>query len=418
MNRLFLAASLLLLSHSLVLGQGVLRTEREACLVLPQELISGPVVTGVLVDPETKWVALSRVHPEASGSVELSISLWNPRTRRTSVAWKQTLEASSPALVSLDGMLGNRVLATIRFESRTTILSISPSGGASRTLAEFSAGTYCSLTLAPDSTKAWLNAISSTQNESFLFDERGKLTAQPALNGAYAVTWSETTGQLLLRKPAAEGTPAWLLFDPKTSEIKSIERPERPIQKLVPEATPELRFVKAAGKLLDERKTEHRLNPLWLEDRSGERVLLSVAPELRPQAMLPAAALYLADGALWAAPIQRVERTAFEIAHREAQRKATLANVRQLESALEQYAMDNKGFPPVGADVLALLCGPDAYIRSDDAFRDSKGASQFNWSWSGETDSAGRPKDGAILGVLKSTYGTVTLRYGKSPAWD
>lgn len=77
--------------------------------------------------------------------------------------------------------------------------------------------------------------------------------------------------------------------------------------------------------------------------------------------------LYFSQGGLYIAPISRTGRETFVAGRDAAVKRQMLANLKQIISAAEQYALDNKSFPAAGSDLSTLLTGPSNYLGTTPA---------------------------------------------------
>src|SRR5439155_16057810 len=97
-------------------------------------------------------------------------------------------------------------------------------------------------------------------------------------------------------------------------------------------------------------ETSQPVHPLWLESPAPSehpRALISADADWSMPAPDGSAVLYVSDGAVWVAPIERRPKEEVEAAIREAQRLQAMSNAKQIALGAMMYAQDyDETFPP------------------------------------------------------------------------
>jgi hypothetical protein len=388
-------------SHALTTPSGVL-------VPLPAEqILQGS--SGVFADVQGRWLVAGRVKfPDSvlsglespADAEESSLHLWSARTRRTTLLWREPgMQFPKPLFA-----IGERVLVQLdRLEGPPRLLLVNP---VRATVQELTLPKgLSSVHVDPGGECALVQLWEKEGVTLALLKADGRLT--PFSLGEQEVPQGFTPDQKALYV---------VQLDPKTRTRKYFrqelatgartplkERPEWP-PKPIPGPENPLRFVTEPTTL-----GEKKVPMLWLEDREKKRTRLG--PELQPIALLPTAAIYgNSQGGLFALPLYATDAKTLEEKEKQLLTRAITATARQIDSALEQYALDNKSLPAPGSDLIALLCGPERYIRSSDSFYDAKGKPLLQWVWDGHVGTDGKPLKGASLATLAWKYGTVTIR--------
>ncbi|MBB6052023.1 hypothetical protein [Armatimonas rosea] len=394
-----------------------------AYLPEPAEQISGAGTTDVFVEPTGRWVlsARSYVKPEAETlflppasrgelEVDCSVSLWNPRLRRSTVLWRY--KTARFGYIHFLGAFAGGVLIELQDGESRTLLRFDAEAGTVRKLTELDPLT--AVAVSPKGNLAALIRTGPEKSVQFLSSD-GKIgpsltfpkDLRPSrLSGLSSHDWTtEATGLVFFaREEKTEAIRYWALAYP-SGELT----PTSPPQPLVPAETKTLlQTVASKATVSDSAARLVQESALWLEGEKSSEALLAVGA-------LPGGvhgdgrfALYYQSSCLYAVPLLRVPRAAYEVARREAEKRVAVANARMFDSALEQYALDNKDFPPPGSDLLDLLVGTGTtkYIKGgSDAFRDKAGNSLISYVWNGSKEK------GAPMATVKWRGGTITIRY-------
>jgi type II secretory pathway pseudopilin PulG len=100
-------------------------------------------------------------------------------------------------------------------------------------------------------------------------------------------------------------------------------------------------------------------------------------------------------------------------------KRQMLANLKQIISAAEQYALDNRGFPATGSDLRELLVGPKNYIVNDSGFRNPlTGESSFRFTYTGGPVKLNDPNGPAIEMGRLSGQGGAYIWTNKGISWQ
>ena len=397
----------------------VVVTDREAFLLLPDEVAVGPHVQQVKSHPGGRYTIAVRQRMEmpknpsvlgAPPAGDVSVVVWDSRTRRAAVAWKSPLNAGAQAAVeSVEWLPGSDLaLAWAQVVSqppgktvsvRRTLLLLDASRGSARPIpaAVPDTDTYERLLVSPGQPLAVLHAL--PQNTLRVVRANGTVSAPVSVPNNVQVSgdWSENgellylaeialaspvgTGAGLAGRDAPEAGPEvappvapaagparrWYALNARTGAIGPVPKPtvvsSRPSQQppaggaVAAAATLPLRLKAGAG-TLTEAGTTQALRPLWLESVAPSdepRALL--APDGHGETLVPdgSGALYQSGGALHVVPFLRIDKATFLAARREAQQAVAMSNAKQIGLACMMYAQDYDERYPPAEDIVNVL---------------------------------------------------------------
>jgi hypothetical protein len=454
-------------------------TDKEAVVVGPAQILAMPTVTEVAPHPEGRYVLVVRQEADrlpfklgetgdagtynAPGR-EVSIALWSSRREKVTTVWRRTPDTDTEVSVwSLDWLPGTAnalgLVQTVRRggpEPEATsyeLVSVNAAQGSSRTAAVPKAllqgGPMLTVLAAPSGSPVLLQCLYRTDKGSATTLYRLDATtgvldaARPAARldasvifGRWLADGKTLVGARTETGPDGKRRYVWMTLDPATGTTRDLPEAPKPAE-MAPR--PDQRTESAAAAALPLRLATV---PAQVTE-SGKGVPLSLVyleaatPDegTRPQdrrtlvaadartgegaGLLPdgSAALYFVRDTLFVAPLRRADRAAFLDARRAAWRREMVANAKQLDSALQQYALDNKGvYPPPGSDIRSLIVGEKAYIKRDTGFYDPEtGADGFTYTYTGRKDAQGR----VSLFTLRGAGGTITIyAEGGKDGWD
>lgn len=397
-----------------------------AFLLGDAQMIAGSAIAGIAPSPAGRYVLVLRrqLPPLLSQAAfldgpkpddgEISLILWNARTRRADILWKRA--AGAGAITDVRWLPGtDRAIAvseTITPSSggkpdvRRALVLIDASRASLRPLTALGVGEMLNLSPAQPLAVLIQGYEKDGGDETFrLVRAGGTVSARIALPPSRAVppagyktqfssadvfwsedgaapyvaatTWFVTEPSVRPRKQVR--VDRWFALNPRTAALSPLaEKPEglakSGASKVAPAANPPLRLAQTtvAAKKGDNTET---LRPLWLEatgetsdpkDDEAPRALVAAHGQGGFVLADGSAVLYVSGGALYAVPLLRVDKTAFLQARRAAQRAATLSNAKQIAIALHMYAQDyDEVFPPAGGDTAGQI-GP--YLKNASVF--------------------------------------------------
>jgi hypothetical protein len=398
-----------------------------AYLPEPAEQISGAGTTDAYIEPSGRWVlsARSYVKPEAETlflppasrgeqAVDCSVTLWSPRQRRSTVLWRY--KTTRFGFVHFLGAFAGGVLIEQQEGESRTLLRFDAEAGTVRKLTELDPLT--AVAVSPKANLAALIHSGPEKSVQFLSSD-GKLG--PSLtfpkdlrpSRTSSNDWSaDGTGLVFFsREEKTEAVRYWALSYP-SGELTPTN-PPKPLVPVLPKSA--LQTVASKATVSDNAARLVQESALWLEGEKSSQTLLAVGAYPGGVHGDGKFALYYQNSCLYAVPLLRVPRAAYEVAQTEAEKRVAVAHARMFDSALEQYALDNKDFPPPGSDLLALLVGTGTtkYIKGgSDGFRDKAGNSLISYVWNGSKEK------GAPMATVKWRGGTITIRYNDDFAYS
>jgi hypothetical protein len=450
-------------------------TETEAWLQGGVEMIAGPRVGSLHPSPDGRYLLIQResldlaaaaarsftVSPEQAPVPPLgekSLVLWNSRSRRSSVLWRQPVVGGEPAAATPPAQQLEEIQWLPRSEAalvttRAAALRGATEGAepqATRALLLLDAARAAlrpllalheteTLLVAPTQPVAVLHRYGETTRDGAGQEER---VVRPAFlrflraNGSvgrpiplptpdtFPVSWSRDGQVVHLRAWERVETPRrrvvsrWFALRVATGAITPLaEEPgdvaeqasaEKAAMALVERLPVRVRQTTIRIK---EDTTTQQLRPAWLE---------SVAPSEEPRTLLAAdseralllpdgsAALYVSRGALFAVPLVRLDKTAFLDARRRALRAMATSNAKQIGMALMMYAQDyDEVFPPGGGDTMNQVL---PYVRNQDVFHDpGTGAPGFVYTFGGGSLSGIQEPASTVIGYVTGPGGRAEI---------
>ena len=373
--------------------RGTLRAGGKAFLIEPAQVIADGNVTEVLATANGSRVIVLRDYfrptpnnllgdknavssyplfpkPEPG---EASVTVWNAFTRKGSVVWRQRIDSDRVLLLGFNGVLhgagGDRVLVNVITQTpqdkteKYGLLMIDPD----RITARFVNGLspdFGTIKPAPHLPFAALLDVGETAKNGLRFlrpDGTQTAPIQQPESTAW-LTWSD--GGMLLgvhfeqtksgRRPAT-----WYTADPRTGNLTALPaRPKLPSpsdETPQPETVPELQLATRPPLPLSGTQTPS----VWLEaksekpEKAQEKQAVLLSAEGVPVFLLPRAALFLQNGALFAAPLQTVREEELAAIERKQSRDKAGRITKQIGLAILGYIQDNDLCYPASATGLA-----------------------------------------------------------------
>lgn len=372
-------------------------TERDVFWLTGAEMIAGPEVIGIQPAPVGRWVLAVRMWHEMPATLspppdkepggEVSLLLWDSRTRRTTTLWRQPIEAGQIEDIrwlprSERALVVARVTRLLpplgEPEVRRSLLLVDPERSTPRVLATLAGDE--TLKVSPMQPLAVLSSVVEGRSAFRVVGAGGNVGALlPAPEGAVpSEQWSTDGYQLYLGKlirSAAEPkklATEWHALNLGTSTIRALEQPPTDLYKPADPFAEALAALpvrlKQSTATLTEEGTQQTLRPLWLSgDLRSERPRALVASDSGMGTLLPdaSAVIYSQAGALYAVPLLRLDKTAYLSARRAAQKAVTISNAKQLGLGLMMYAQDyDETYPPADDPMEVLL----PYIKNRTLF--------------------------------------------------
>ncbi len=390
--------------------RGVLSANGKGYLIEPPSEIAGPGVREVFAYPDGNRVVVLRVAyrplpdlllgvgstlPLAPQPVpgEASLILWNAATRKSTLLWRQRIEPNERITFRFQGSLPNvnRAEASDRaivgFNvttpdnpkqiARQMLLLVDADRATARQV-NLSLNDYAWTNTSPTLPFAALVGWEAATDARLRFVRPdGSLTAPIVQPGPiYWKGWRNdgTVYRGLQIVPSATDPKIvsykWFDANPKTGALTPIATPpksnEVEAEPPAPETLPDL--VLTVRPPLPQSETQTA--SVWLqakaETQSGniktkpEAVLVSAEGE--PVFLLPRAALYLSNGALYAAFIQSVNAATLSAIQKKRQRDTVIGYTKQIGLGLLRYIQDNNEKFPASANGLSGLIGP--YLKN------------------------------------------------------
>ena len=305
-------------------------------------------------------------------SGEATITVWNAFTRKASVVWRQRIETNTVFSFYFCGTLrspsGDRILVNTltKAEADTAsyhgLLMIDTERGTVRPVAV--GADFGTVNPSPRLPFAALTgAVRAASGLRFL---RANGSQTPALVLPESVRWTEWsaggTQFLGVHFSGTEGgiQTRWYAADPQTGVLTTLSEPhEGSTISIFP--TPE---TIDALKLITLPEMFHGLSStsVWLtsqeSDNPADKNAVLLSAEGTPVFLLPRAALYLVNGALFAAPIQTVRGEDLAAIERKQSRAKTGRTAKAIGLALFEYMLENnENFPASASGLSADIAG-------------------------------------------------------------
>ena len=383
-------------------GTMAVTTAADAYLLMPAELISGPVVTQMQVSPTSSNVAVLRKSLRVSVAnlptrerpmpepprEEQELTFWNVTIRKPVALWQSAqpytsvvLSAWMPRTESLFAVVARGIppdgapsAQPVAHEWKVLLLGL----GIERAVAvPVPVGDYVQVNIDVSPTKpiAVLRLVAAGRagaESLYLVHPNARLGARIDFPGAGhpAVEWN-TNGEpmLVTVESADQGIRRTVLgVDARTGQTVTLPadtqtwRPETGLTTTLPI------HVTTRSQALVEGDSKQRITPAWLESVTKSeypRALLttdSTYVRLLPDA---SGAVFSAHNAAWFTPLLKVNKATYLAARRAAERTVALSNAKQVGLAVVMYAQDNDEVLP-GSDGIQARLSP--YLRNDSLF--------------------------------------------------
>jgi hypothetical protein len=366
---------------------GVVKTERDAYLLLAPEFVAGPKITEVrpslnhdflLVVRESRPVTppLAPLKPPS----EVSLILWDMRTRKSTVVWRTAATPEHNVFVDPKWIPGTSDIALVtvmmfdkdgangEVTGQSRILRVDARTAAIKTLA----------TAAQDEAVVvgWSQPVVALSSEGkgvrLLRLDSGIGRTFPVPPKVFLSSWYEEgkslTGMRLEKQADGKYQRTYYLLDIQTGQItEQAERFKAPNRSIARPELPPLHIARGSGTLTGQGGVKMDLNPLWLsgvtKDTEGSALL---TPDGERPELLRHTALFYSKGALYAAPIEKLDRTAYEKLRREVLRRQAMNNAKQIGIAMMMYAQDyDEMLPTPGGEVRDMI---NPYLKNDRVF--------------------------------------------------
>ena len=377
-------------------------TDKDAFVLLPAELISGPVVMQSSLSPAGRNVAVLRksarfsaenvpsaAHPNPpppreeheilfwNAGIRRPVSLWQSAQPRTNVSLSAWMPETESLFAVVDRVIPRDVSQPNQFpehEWKVLLLGLgieravqvpTPTGRFSRVNVEVS----------PLKRLAILQLVSDGSEHTellYLLHPNGRVGVQVAApaSGNYSIAWDLTGNPILVRLQTRGATAETRLssIDPRTGRTDVLEKSpqmaevRRDQASIVPFHAVVQRHDLAAG------NTTQRISPIWLEWASkGESSRALLTPNGADVRLLPDSigALYNAHNALWFTPLLQMNKGEYLAMRQAAERAAALSSAKQLGLAAIMFANDNDDVLP-GPDGIEAKLAP--YLLNDSLF--------------------------------------------------
>ena len=303
-------------------------------------------------------------------------------------------------------------------------------------------------------TQPYVLAVSDKDQEAVwtIIDGRGRITHTFTTAWGFVTGWDETgtIAGLSVAKKREDGTYTRHYFTvdittgvvtPTTKQIKSASPTTNAFPlRLVSTHTILPAQVKADAKAFGATLTLH---PLYLEDAAipatatpppGKAPATPPAPTTAPtpfslphsqlvaphadQAYLLAdmsAVLFIADDAVYAAPVTRLSRARFDAELQATLKAETIANAKQVALSLIMYAQDNdETFPPAGD--ISPLVGP--YLRDQTVLVSPATGAPFTYTLNGEKIAQLSSVGTTVIGYLNGPGGRAVVYADGHVKWE
>jgi hypothetical protein len=361
-------------------------------LLLPPELVAVPTVEAVLFSPSGRYAVVRRgsmrltveslreaVTAQRPPPGETSLIWWDSRTRVAREVWKADTPGTSVERIE---WLPGADVALILVQEGQGALTRWSAWRIARSAAQLITRTppsdigLLSLHVSPTRPLAVLEhslwterqvpqpdgktrVTTSHQNDLVMLDQNGSLGAHvalPAWTTVYAVQWDPEGNPLLMLARSLPGQrrerTQWYSLSPRSGQVSLVVgRPafyEPKAQGAREPASDSPLRVRLSPTVLKEEKGATGPGLLWLESaENSEKPRTLVCGDSTGGQLLPGASgvLYQSQGALWVAPLLKLERTEYvalsALANARAEQARTLSRAKQIGLALALYAQDH-----------------------------------------------------------------------------
>jgi hypothetical protein len=408
-----------------------------AYLLGPAEQAAGPGVSWTQAAPKGRYILCERrkypvLLPEPGVSLppaELSLVLWDTKTRKASTPWRFTeteeqrvythLAKWLTPTVALVAQEGAIVDEKGNLTTKSSLLIVNCGTGATQVMP---------LMLSMGGPAVYVNPVQplvivhgSNQfgtmlAQVILLRTSGQQVAQKVLSpGGMPAGWSTDGKRFYLRGfDDKTNQTVWRAVDLNLNVTTLSEAPKDIYkeEKTTPESLP-IRAVEQSATLTTGSRSE-KLPSLWLE--SAEKVpAVRVAAEIDPVSGILlsdlSAVAYRHQSALYVKPLIALEKAAYEELLRRAERLRLVSNSKQVGLALVMYAMDNKESFPAGGSNLSELVLP--YLKNGDLLK----GFQFTYTGPSEIGKIEKPAE-AVLGYFDGPGGRAVVYADGHARWE
>jgi hypothetical protein len=402
-------------------------TDREAFVLQEPALVSAPPVQTAQWSGDGRFVLVVRQLPERKGQPipsELSLQLWSRRTGRLQELWKRPpglqhveqiawLPGTATALVPLAWIQTTGDMPAIK----QTLLRVDAARGQVQAL-----GAIASEALAPSPAQPLALLVGREQPTLRVVRAEGPIGPAVRLPEQLSISqWSPdgtTAYAQSFARPPLPGQPIawqWQAIDARTGAVTLLPGP--PAEVFHPRELPIL--LKPTVSLLKEQSTSQRVRPLWLEGvGKSEHPRLLVCPDAEWSSLAPngSGLLYLSQGALWAAPVERTDRGQLLAQVEAAGREEAMARAKQIGLGFAMYAQDYDGvFPPAGAAVTDQV---RPYVKNDEVFLSpGDGTPGFVYMLDAVAESTFKDPSTTVLGYLTASGGRAVIYVDGHVEW-
>jgi hypothetical protein len=421
---------------------GAVLVGRDAYVLQPPEMIAGGNVIRHSVSSSGAFVlAVRRTPPRLPASLteksspntaEISLHLWDTAERKGAVLWRDTSTERVPVGLSLEGFFPNTNLALIRVSRGS---DARPEGSrfflvnaGKRTVREIASGPLDDrLILSRSQPRAAI--FSETDRTMRIIREDGGISqsfplAVPGWDGGFLFWFWHKDGKNLVGWYAGKDEndkpkKMAVLLDSDTGKRTPHDprpnQPESEKDSSVPPPPIQIHTDKGEVKRED---TQVNLTPLWLvgtgKDAEGRALL--TANGSRPE-LLSRAALFYSAGALYAAPLQRIDRETYVAMRRQQWRMQAMTNAKQIGLGMMMYAQDYDGNFPSPDGNLKEVVNP--YLKNDSLWNNPEtGRFGFQAAYKQTTLSGFSSPSTTALGYLTGPGGRAVIYVDGHVKWE
>ena len=376
-------------------------TDKDAYLVLPAELIAGPIVELTTLSPQGRNVAVLRkgmrfaaenvptaANPNPPGPrEEQELVFWNAGTRKPVALWQSaqpntqvTLSGWMPTTESLFAIIDRTIQPDAQHageapvhEWRVLLLGLGVERAVVVPTPSIAEGEM-QIDVSPLKPLAVLKILSYQPEQPVIFilihpNARVGARIDRPVGSTGALMWDAAGNPVLAaRQKAPAAARAFYSVDLRTGQTQLLPKvpqwyePRRSVPPVLP-----FQVVNRRQDLLQADSLEH-IRPVWLESLSkseNQRALLTADGE--KVSLLPEAngAVFNALSALWFTPIVKMNKAEYLAARAAALKATAMSNARQLGLATLMFAQDNDEVMP-GPDGIEANIGP--YTGSSSLF--------------------------------------------------
>ena len=420
-------------------------TDSEAYLLLPPELISGPVVAQATSSQSGRNLAVLRMSmrlsaeniPSAAApnppppSQQYELIFWNAAIRKPTSLWQssqpftnvrftdwmpttETLFAIADRVIPPDPSQPSRPPAH-EWKVLLLGLGIERAVPLSVPLGDYS---LVQVEMSPRKPLGVLELISdsSAQSEAlYLVHPNGRMGARidvPA-SARYVVGWdSEGNPTVVNISAGPQGARAVGVVDPRNGHVSPMPK-EQPRPEIIRPAqiTGPLRIVTKRHSLTESNTTQ-QTNPIWLESPTktdNPRALLTADGTDATFVPGGTGVRFQSQNAYWFTPVLKMNKEAYMTARRAAERMVALSNAKQLGLAAIMFAQDNDEVLPSPDGIQEKLM---PYLQNTALF------SSFTYTYAGGAMSDIVSPSETILGYVAGPGGHAVLYADGHAKWQ